>query len=87
MKNSLFEMLVKTKKVEELKKEVKELERVLANTSDETDHYEQIGDRLMEEVCSALYNKYNLKRLKTLLQINLLEKEILDFEINTALAD
>jgi uncharacterized protein Yka (UPF0111/DUF47 family) len=82
MKNSLLEMLRKTQEVEELKRQVKKVEDLMEQASKDTDHYEKVKDKASENICANLYNIYNETRLKTLLRINRLEKEILEFEYN-----
>jgi uncharacterized protein Yka (UPF0111/DUF47 family) len=82
MKNSLLEMLHKTQEVEELKKQVKKIEDLMEQASNDADHYEKVKDKMSENICANLYNIYNETRLNTLLIINKLEKEILEFEYN-----
>ncbi len=82
MKNSLLEMLCKTQEVEELKKQVKKVEDLMEQASKDADHYEKVKDKMSENICANLYNIYNETRLNTLLRINKLEKEILEFEYN-----
>jgi uncharacterized protein Yka (UPF0111/DUF47 family) len=82
MKNSLLEMLRKTQEVEELKKQVEKVEDLMEQAYKDADHYEKVKDKMSENICANLYNIYNETRLKILLRINKLEKEILEFEYN-----
>lgn len=87
MKNSLNEMLNKTKKVEDLKKQVNGLETLMEQASVDAEHYAEIGDKYMEDICAGCYNVYNEARIKMLLKINKLEKEILEFEYRAAISN
>lgn len=87
MKNSLNEMLIKTKEVEELRRQVEGLETLMEKAYVDTEHYEKTGDKWMEDICAGCYNVYNETRIKMLLKINKLEREILEFEYRAAISN
>ena len=84
MKNSLYELLAKTKEAEELRRQVKGLAKLMEEASAVVDACEIAGDTSTANVYAGCYNIYNETRITTHLRLNKLEREILELELRLA---
>ena len=85
---SLYTFVENSSKLSNLKDHRDYLEHKLKTIDDNIKLYEKLDcGELALDLFAAQYNKINIKRIKVELEINRLEKALLEFELAAALAD